>query len=789
MAKNRVVVTGLGIFCPLGKNREEVFKAMWEKRSAITKLELFGTKGLSNFQGAEFRDYTPSAELSAYALPVQYAICAARDALSDSGLIEQDLFAGKTGLSFATCNSDMISFEKPGKLVDVEKDAAFSLPHFQPGDALARYLGITGPVLNNATACAASGSAMAFAFELVAGGYAPSMLAGGADTLAESVLAGFNILQALSPEPCTPFGLPYGLNLGEGAAFVVLENLEQALGRGAHIYAEICGYGLSQDAYHVTAPHPEGEGVELAVAFALKHAAVGPEQVEYANVHGTGTEANDGAELEGLARLFGPECFPRLYISSCKSYYGHTLGAAAVLEYVTTLIALQKNRLPATLHTTKLRAGCTEARLVLDQMVEACPEYFLCINSAFGGHNSAILSRNWNSRLNKRTLLPLPLQLQTEHKLQDAAQWQRLNPTPYPFRQDKPRRVIIAGMGMANHFGCLPGGRMKDFHFAADNIISMQTYRAEIKGYIGPYYTRRMNSLTQFSIAAAHLALSDAGLEPGDGDRAPHTGLIYGTTFGTYYGLSRYLEPFFAKGPAHASALYFPDTVLNSTPGKVSARLGGMRGYGSTFSTGGNEGLVAAFGAYEIIANGYQRYCLAGTGEEISDLRGELSRVLGYDRSVFPLTEGSCFLLLTHLERAEKEGLPVYAELKGFGFSFCPAGSSANDLSLRRAVEMALERSGTRAEQVDFVYYNDPGLDETGALDRWAIASIFSNCFPRDVPILSVNDLFGFAFAVSSMYHLSLAASCLAGREEWQRGIVVTSSYNGSNVVAVLGKV
>ena len=149
-------------------------------------------------------------------------------------------------------------------------------------------------------------------------GYADVMLAGGADSLSPSVYAGFNVLQALNPAPCSPYNHKYGLSLGEGAAFVVLEALDSALARNARIYAEVCGYGLSSDAYHETAPEPQGLGIQLAVRFALASSGVRADEIDYINTHGTGTKANDAAELHGLRQLFGEQKFQDIWVSSSK---------------------------------------------------------------------------------------------------------------------------------------------------------------------------------------------------------------------------------------------------------------------------------------------------------------------------------------------------------------------------------------------------------------------------------------------------------------------------------------
>ncbi len=760
--RERVVVTGVGIFCSLGSNKRQVWLNMLGKKSGIKKVSRFSCALLSSQLGAEIEGHYASPELEKYNLCVQYAAIAAQQALEDSGFVLDRTNADKIGISLGTCNGGLDSFEKPKKMVNIDKEASTTFPLFQQADYLAEYLKIAGPVMTNSTACAASGNALGFAYELVAGGYVEAVLAGGSDSLAESVFAGFNILRALSPQPCAPFGSPYGLNLGEGSAFVLVEPLGRALQRGAFIYAELCGYGLSQDAYHATTPHPEGDGIAQAVSFALKNSGITPEQIEYVNVHGTGTEANDSAELKGLRKSLGSQHFSQVSMSSSKPYFGHTLGAAAIIEYVATLIALQNERLPATLHVAELRAGCRGVNLIKEETVKATTRFFLCSNAGFGGHNSAVVSLNWlPSKENKDFA-------NGEGKLY------RLG--------DPARRVGVMGLGMANQYGCLRGSIQK--LLTVKQPLSEESARKQVKQYIKTFYSRRMNILTQYTLASVHLALADAGLTVTE-ENATEIALIYGTAYGSLQSFTKYLAAVFEKGPLFASALYFPDTVHNSTPGKVATKLG-IKGYGSTMSTGGNEGLMTLFWGYEAIRNNYQPYCLVGAGEESSRLMQELNSVLGLDKSRFPLTEGSCFMVLADLEEAKEEKQRFYAELKGFGFSFSGTRIDDHGERYKKAIEMALQRAQTTAGEVDFVYYNDAGFNEQSKVEQQTLAAVFAN---KAIPVQSVNHLFGYTFSASSLYHLYMAVDLLLLRDDWEQGVVVSSSYNRSNVAVVIGKV
>ena len=394
----RVVITGVGIICGLGQNRYEVLENMKQNKTGIDKITRFSTEAFISQMGAEVNNFDRSLyftkeEQDRYDLSAQYGIVAVNEAMEDCGIkTDPNSKEMKIGLAFGTCNGGINSLEQNGGLENISEENYKSYPFFQQADHIAQYFKLNGPVNTINTACAASGNAIGYAFDLIKDGYCDVMVAGGSDSLSLSVYAGFNTLQALNKQPCSPYNKRYGLSLGEGAAFVIMETLESAQKRGCKIYAEVCGYGLSNDAYHETAPEPEGKGIRYAVQMALNNAGVEKERIGYINTHGTGTPANDPAELYGLRQIFGQDLFSRIPLSSSKAYFGHNLGAAASIEYVTTLLAMQEGLLPATLHFEEAREGCEDINLIANEMLESIPEYFLCNNSAFGGHNCSIVS-------------------------------------------------------------------------------------------------------------------------------------------------------------------------------------------------------------------------------------------------------------------------------------------------------------------------------------------------------------------------------------------------------------
>lgn len=774
-SKKRVVVTGIGIICSLGAEKHEVIDNMKKNKTGIGPITRFSTDKFISQIGAEVKDYTPEKyfsvqERNSYDYCSQFGIIAAKEALAESGIEITQENSHRFGVAFGTCNGGINSLEEQATVTELDMERTSRYPFYQQGDNIAMHFGLHGPVNTLNTACAASGNAIGFAYDMITEGYADTMLAGGSDSMSSSVYAGFNVLQALNPVPCSPYNNKFGLSLGEGAAFVVLESLESALERGANIYAEVCGYGLSSDAYHETAPEPEGRGIQLAVEFALINSGVSKDRIDYINTHGTGTKANDSAELYGLRKLFGEERFNEILVSSSKAYFGHNLGAAAAIEYVTTLLALKDGLLPATLHFDSPREGVNTVNLITNEMRKSSVQYFLCNNSAFGGHNASIVSYNWTNG---------------ERIVQET-------------EIREPKRVGVVGMGTVSGFGHCAGTilpwLLEDGASTSEESFSLKEYNKDL-------YERRMNQLSQNSIGAAHLALQDSGVTI-EGNQQ-EIGLFYGTSRGSLESAQKYLTAIFEKGPDHASGVYFPDMVLNSTAGKIAKKLG-LKGYGTSLSTGGNDGLISALYGYETIRAGIQKYGLIGAGDERSSLSSKVDSAIGLDRTPYEIGEGSAFLVIMDLEQAQKEGREVYAELKGFGTAFSGSQDSNGEV-LKRVVEMALSRSGLGVSGIDFVLFNNiDGIEETTA-DMQALNELFAD---RKVPVLSLNDRFGYCESTGSLFHLTAAVDALRSSKlvpayaleaaaasslesivhEGGCGLVVSSSLNGNYTAGVVAQ-
>jgi 3-oxoacyl-[acyl-carrier-protein] synthase II len=352
----RIAVTGTGIVCSIGRNKEEVWQAIVESRAGIGKLTRFPGETFPTDLAAESNAELPAGRR--LSRTDQLAILAAREAVAQAG----DIPLARAVVSSGTSTGGLLEGEDYyfRRIVRGRRRAPASRvlqqPTSGPSDAVAAAFRLGGGVISNATACASAGAAIGMAADYLRSGHADVAIAGGSDALCRLTYSGFNVLQAVDPEPCSPFGAQRkGITLGEGAGYLVLERWDDAIARGATILAELSGYGASCDAHHPTAPAEDGHGAEAAMRRALAEGKMTPASVDYVNAHGTGTALNDAAETRAIIAALGTD----VPVSSSKSYFGHTLGASGAVEAVVTVLALQHQIAPPTLRLHESAAECS----------------------------------------------------------------------------------------------------------------------------------------------------------------------------------------------------------------------------------------------------------------------------------------------------------------------------------------------------------------------------------------------------------------------------------------------
>ncbi|MBK5259503.1 MAG: beta-ketoacyl-[acyl-carrier-protein] synthase family protein [Thermoanaerobaculia bacterium] len=362
----RIAVTGAGIICSIGNNKEEVWRSICESRAGIAKLtrfpgETFPTDIAAEVAG-DFESELPISGREAKRLSRTdlLAVKAAAEAIAQANEgASSPLPLERAVVSTGTSTGGLLEGEDFyfKRLVVGRRRAPAShvlqQPTSAPSDAVAHAFGAGGGVVSNATACASGGAAIGMAADYLRARHADVAIAGGSDALCRLTYSGFNVLQAVDSSPCSPFGAERkGITLGEGAAYLVLERWDDAVRRGANILAEFCGYGASCDAHHATAPAEDGRGALAAMRAALEES--GLTSVDYVNAHGTGTLLNDSAETRAIESALGTA----VPVSSSKSYFGHTLGAAGGVEAVISVLALMNQIAPPTLRLSHTAPDC-----------------------------------------------------------------------------------------------------------------------------------------------------------------------------------------------------------------------------------------------------------------------------------------------------------------------------------------------------------------------------------------------------------------------------------------------
>jgi nodulation protein E len=398
----RVVVTGIGVICALGKDREAFQKGLREGRCGIGPITNTECLDLRFRNGAEVKYFDPNDHFSPKEADMidrfaQFAVVAAREAVCQSGIEWSEHLRENSAIVTGSCvggqateNQGFWDVYKMGKTrvhpMTIPKTMANA-----GASAISLEFGITGPAFTIATACSSSAHAIGQAFTMVRSGMADLALTGGSEApFSYGILKAWEAMRVVSPTLCRPFSRDRnGMVLGEGGAMMVIESLDHALARGAKPIAEIVGFGMSSDAHHIT--QPSAEGAAKAVRMALKSAGIVPEQVGYVNAHGTGTTVNDVTETKALHLAFGDHA-KRLAISSTKAMHGHTLGAAGALESAAAVMALSTGFLPPTIHFNECDPECD-----LDY-IPNCPrkadvEYAISNSFAFGGLNAVLAWR------------------------------------------------------------------------------------------------------------------------------------------------------------------------------------------------------------------------------------------------------------------------------------------------------------------------------------------------------------------------------------------------------------
>lgn len=415
MELKRVVVTGIGALTPLGNTAPEYWAGLKNGVSGADSITLFdATKfktrfacELKNFDPLQFLDRKEARKLDRF---TQTALIASDQAIKDAGINKENIDLERAGVIFGSGIGGLITFQEEvmnfARGDGTPRFNPFFIPKMildiAPGQISMRH-GFRGPNFSVVSACASSTNAMMEAFNLIRLGKADIIATGGSESvIGEAGIGGFNAMKALSERNDDPktASRPYdkdrdGFVMGEAAGVVIFEELEHAKARGAHIYCEIAGAGASADAYHLTAPHPEGLGAKIVMQSALNDAGMKPEDIDYINTHGTSTPIGDGAEVKAVQDVFGEHAY-NLNISGTKSMTGHCLGAAGVVELLACILAVVEDVVPPTInHFTDDPEIDSRLNFTFNTAQKRIVRAALSNTFGFGGHNAAMIVKKY----------------------------------------------------------------------------------------------------------------------------------------------------------------------------------------------------------------------------------------------------------------------------------------------------------------------------------------------------------------------------------------------------------
>lgn len=417
MQLKRVVVTGLGALTPIGNTVSEYWNNLLAGKSGAAPIKqfdasLFKTQFACEVKGFDVEQFIDKKEARKMDQFTQYAMVSVMEAVDHSGLIESNPNLDRIGVVWGSGVGGLKTFQDESKAFFEGDGTPRFNPFFIPkmiadiaaGQISIKY-GFRGPNYVTVSACASSNNAIIDAFNLIRLGKADAIITGGSEAAVNEMgMGGFNALKALStrnddPETASrPFDLDRdGFVLGEGAGALILEEYEHAIKRGATIYAEVVGGGMSGDAYHMTAPHPEGIGARNTMIAALEDAEISPDQVDYINVHGTSTPLGDIAEVKAIQAVFGDHAYD-LNISSTKSMTGHLLGAAGAIEAIACVLAVKNDIVPPTInHFTDDPEIDPKLNFTFNKAQKRSINYALSNTFGFGGHNTSVVVKKFTA--------------------------------------------------------------------------------------------------------------------------------------------------------------------------------------------------------------------------------------------------------------------------------------------------------------------------------------------------------------------------------------------------------
>ena len=754
MSKNRVVVTGMGLICSLGNNREEILAGIKNKKQGLTILaesseisKLAGMKKVSTSIFGEVNldeiGFVFPDEIKIKDKTIKLAYMAAKEAVLDA-LQSVETHIGslfensKCALVFGSCNGKLLNLERLYQRFDDmqsvvthnisfdETYSEFCRDHYSNFDFLGKEYKITGPKFVFVNGCSASSNALGFAFDLVANGEVDLAIVGGSDTLAESTIGGFHSLQALSKDAASPFSERIGLSLGDGAGCIVLESEQHAKARNAKIYAEILGYSFFGDAFHTTSPDETGDGLRCSIDEAIKMANVDKSDIRVICAHGTGTDSNDAVETLAIKNCFGDKS-EKLVVTSTKSFYGHTLGASGITQTIMMIDSMLKDFVPPILNFGKERSGC-DLNYVKNEPMTLKYDKFIANSLAFGGNNVSMIVGKYDDGLavknavkSVETRLIASLQQNDKIVITGFSALTPLVKNKDEFFERIVKKQFVDLSCISSCHSC------ESMNLNPDDNKSYEILRAaqddknvsriiEFDSFSISNPNPRLRKfkkkprVSQLAIEATEQLLTDANYTNFDSRKL---GIIFGICKGGMSVFETTYLDMLQNGIEFYSAMNFPNAVLSAITGNVSIALG-IKGYNSTM-WGPFSPFAGINYAAEILKSGRQDAIIVGGADQMSMYDKKMIDESRYKNSF--ISEGAATILLETEKNAKARGAKIYAELVGintnsFDFDYFETSPNVFEKAFSSCIDETLKKANLTEQDIDLHINCNFGLPE-----------------------------------------------------------------------------
>ena len=640
MKKHKAAIIGMGAICSIGKNRSEIIENIKKNKHGLKELSAEELSKLkSQIAGSVNIDHEkiPNDIIDRNS---QLAYLAFKEALIDSKIDISKYDPYRIAIVYGTCNADIQAIEKSFSKNNIMPDdySDLFLKHFYGADLINKHYKVKGQKISFVTACAASNQAIGYSMDLINYDEADLVIALGSDSLSNAAFGGFNALQALSNKPCSPFSTTYGISLGEGAGALIIQKHQSALKEGNKIYGQIAGYSFNSDAYHATRPHIEGEGAKKAMEKAIKDSGLNHKDISVVCAHATGTEANDKVESKAIKECF-IDSYNDVLITGIKSFFGHTLGASGILQFIVMIDSMKKQFVPPIVNFKQKREFC-DLNFIINKTLNKEYQNFICNSFAFGGNNvSTVFSEGFN--LNTKEL------------------------------DSKKEKIVISGYSLTTPIidkeeDLIKRISSKGLKNKKNKTITYKEYIIKNKNF---RKFGKTTLATKIAIDCIDKLINKSNFKQNE---LNDIGLLFGITKGPIKVFEKYYKDILNSGIEYASAQDFQHIVMNSIAGQVAIALG-IKGVNTTISSQFSPMMCLKY-AYELLSNKKEKNpIIIASSDELSNNDKLLLPKASYYKDVV-FSEGGGGLLVETEKTAINNDRPVLAEISSFNSTSFPPG-------------------------------------------------------------------------------------------------------------------